>query len=80
MRKRQKEDYFYIDEFHKKKVKDYMVNEKIDQAIRDELLLVCDQNHMLWMPGYRISAYYKVSKETQRVLQLTYVGGTKDGR
>ena len=57
-----------------------MVNEKIDRAIRDELLLVCEGNHMVWMPGYRISAYYKVNNETERVLELSYVGGTKDGR
>ena len=71
VRNRQKEDYFYIDEFHKKRVKDYMVNEKIDRAIRDELLLICDGNHMLWMPGYRISSYYKVNHKTQRILELS---------
>ena len=71
VRNRQKEDYFYIDEFHKKRVKDYMVNEKIDRAIRDELLLICDGNHMLWMPGYRISSYYKVNHKTQWILELS---------
>ena len=71
MRNRQKDDYFYIDECHKKKVKDYMVNEKIDRAIRDELLLVCEDNHMVWLPGYRISAFYKVSNETKRILELS---------
>ena len=71
MRNRQKEDYLYIDECHKKKVKDYMVNEKIDRAVRDELLLVCEGNHMVWLPGYRISAYYKVSNETKRILELS---------
>ena len=72
VRNRQKEDYFYIDEFHKKKVKDYMVNEKIDWAIRDKLLLVCEDNHMIWMPDYRISAYYKVNNETQTILELSW--------
>ena len=71
VRNRQKDDYFYIDECHKKKVKDYMVNEKIDRAIRDELLLVCEDNHMVWLPGYRISAFYKVSNETKRILELS---------
>ena len=80
VRNREGADYFYIDEHHKKLVKDYMVNEKIDRAVRDELLLVCEGNHMVWMPGYRISAYYKVNNETERVLELSYVGGTKDGR
>ena len=80
VRNRQKDDYFYIDESHKKRVKDYMVNEKIDRAERDELLLICEGNHMIWMPGYRISAYYKVNQETKRVLELAYLGGTKDGR
>ena len=79
VRNRDGSDYFYIDDHHKKRVKDYMVNEKIDQVKRDKLFLICDDHHMVWMPGYRISAYYKVDDKTKKILELSYVGGTKDG-
>lgn len=80
VRNRSASDYFYFDDCHKKMVKDYMVNEKIDRVQRDKIFLICEENHMIWMPGYRISAYYKVNNETERVLELSYVGETKDGR
>ncbi|MBO6015765.1 MAG: tRNA lysidine(34) synthetase TilS [Lachnospiraceae bacterium] len=78
VRNRRVSDYFYIDQSHTKTVKDYMINEKIRQEHREKLYLICEDHHMLWMPGYRISAYYKVSDETKKVLELTY-GGTENG-
>jgi len=79
VRSRKVSDYFYIDERHTKTVKDYMINEKIRQGQREKLCLICEDHHMLWMPGYRISAYYKISGDTRRVLELTYIGGIRDG-
>lgn len=81
VRTRRISDYFYIDDLHTQKCKDYMINEKIKQSDRDKLCLVCLDHHMLWMPGYRISAFYKVCQDTKQVLELTYqdAGGTKDG-
>ncbi|MBR1691365.1 MAG: tRNA lysidine(34) synthetase TilS [Lachnospiraceae bacterium] len=80
VRNRRVSDYFYIDDAHTKTVKDYMINEKIKKEEREQLFLICEDHHMLWMPGYRISAYYKISQKTENVLELVYLGGTKDGR
>ena len=79
VRSRRVSDYFYIDDTHTKTVKDYMINEKIKKSERDSLCLICLDHHMLWMPGYRISAYYKIRPETKQVLELTYLGGEEDG-
>lgn len=64
-------DYITCDvALHKKSVQDYMVNEKIPVNDRDRKWLLADGNHVLWMPGYRISEYYKISKNTKRILRI----------
>ncbi|MCM1551066.1 MAG: tRNA lysidine(34) synthetase TilS [Butyrivibrio sp.] len=53
-----------------KKLKDYMVTEKIPAAKRERLLVLAEGSHVLWLVGYRISEYYKVGENTKRVLQV----------
>ncbi len=55
-----------------KKLKDYMITEKILPQKRDNLPLLAEGNHILWLVGYRISEYYKVTTETQNILQVCY--------
>ncbi len=51
-------------------LKDYMVTEKIPRQDRDCIPLLADGEHILWVVGYRISEYYKVSENTKRILQV----------
>ncbi len=53
-----------------KKLKDYMVTEKIPTDERDKIPLLAVDSHVLWLIGYRISEYYKVCENTKRVLQV----------
>ena len=79
IRKRQNGDYLVIDDAgHRQKLKSYLVNSKIPRAQRDELLLLADGSHVMWVIGYRISDYYKVDEHTQRVLEVRYDGGKED--
>ncbi len=55
-----------------KKLKDYMIAEKIPKKRRDELPLVAVDNHILWLVGYRISEYYKVEENTKNILQVCF--------
>ena len=55
-----------------KKIKDYMISEKIPKRQREELPLLAEGNHVLWLVGYRISEYYKVETSTKRILQVQY--------
>ena len=55
-----------------KKMKDYMIDEKIPARLRDRISLPADGEHVLWVPGYRISEYYKVDLSTGRILQISY--------
>lgn len=72
LRRRQQGDYFcFNDKGQKKSLKEYFIHEKIPSTMRDEISLIADGNHILWIIGYRISAYYKVTKETKKIVQMT---------
>ncbi len=59
-------------ELRHKKLKDYMIDMKISPERRDTIALLAEGKHVLWLPGYRISEYYKVSEDTKTVLQVSY--------
>lgn len=71
LRVRQSGDYMTInDREQKKSLKEYFINEKIPASIRSEIPLIADGNHILWAIGYRISAYYKVTPKTRKIVQM----------
>ena len=76
VRTRQTGDYLTIrgktDLCHKK-LKDYMVTEKIPQDTRDKIFVIAEENHVLWLAGYRISEHYKVTINTKKILQVQWV-------
>lgn len=75
-RTREKGDYFAIHgNQSRKKLKDYMIDEKIPRNRREEIYVLADGSHILWVPGYRISEYYKITKETKHILQVQSGGG-----
>lgn len=55
-----------------KKLKDYFIDEKIPSAERDNILLLADGNHILWVVGYRISESAKVTEETKQIFTVTF--------
>ncbi|MDE7020295.1 MAG: tRNA lysidine(34) synthetase TilS [Lachnospiraceae bacterium] len=70
-RTRKTGDYLTIDNaLRKKTVKEYMINEKIPKMQRERIYLLADGQHIVWIPGYRISQYYKVNENTKRILQV----------
>lgn len=79
LRNRKQGDYLTINQqFSRKLLKDYFINEKINQEERDHILLLANDNHILWVIGYRMSEYYKVTKKTKRILQVQFLGGIED--
>ena len=46
-----------------------MIDEKIPADKRDEIALLADVDHFMWIIGRRISSYYKIGPDTRRVLQ-----------
>ena len=72
LRFRQSGDYLTInDQGQKKSLKEYFINEKVPVSVRGEIPMIADGKHILWVVGYRISAYYKVTAKTQKIVQMT---------
>lgn len=76
LRHRQNGDSIIIDEQGRRtKLKDYLINEKIPVQDRDKLWLLCDEEEIIWIIGLRISEFYKIEADTQRVLHIEVTGG-----
>ena len=76
LRTRETGDFLEINKDHQKKsLQDYLVNEKVPKNERDLVMLLCCESHVLWVVGKRISEYYKVTKETKKVLKVQVCGG-----
>ena len=79
LRTRRQGDYLMVrEDGARKSLQDYFVNEKIPKSERDTLKILADGQHILWVPGRRISAYYKVTKETKQILEV-HIGGRANG-
>lgn len=71
-RTRRSGDYLTIDDnFSKKSLKKYMIEEKIPANRRDSMPVLADGNHIIWVPGGRISTYYRVTEQTKVILEVT---------
>ena len=74
LRTREPGDYFQLDELgHRQKLKDYWINEKVPKSVRDQTLLLADGKHILWIFGGRISAHYKITESTNKVLEVQFM-------
>lgn len=73
LRNRMPGDYLMIDDKgNRKKLKEYFINEKIPREERDNVLLLADGSHIVWIIGHRISSYYKVTDTTSKILKVEY--------
>ena len=72
-------DYFMLSSGGRKTLKAFMIDEKIPREQRDRILLLAEGSHILWIVGYRISEYYKVTDDTEHILQVRLEGGNTHG-
>lgn len=73
IRRRRPGDYFCIDQSgHRKKLKQYLIEEKIPSGRRDSLWLLCQEACIVWLIGGRISEGYKVFHDTAYILEVCY--------
>ncbi len=80
VRTRQPGDYITIGGGGRKSVKSFLIDEKVPRQQRDRILLLAEGHHVLWIVGYRISEYYKVTDDTKEVLQVRADKGEDNGR
>ena len=73
IRTRMTGDYLTIGQDEKKKkLKNYLIDEKVPASDRDRMLVLADGSHIIWVTGMRISQHYKIDKATRRVLKIEY--------
>ena len=63
----------------RKSLQDYLVNAKVPRDKRDELWLLADGSHILWVIGLRISMAYRVTETTENILEV-HLEEIADGR
>ncbi|WP_432626405.1 tRNA lysidine(34) synthetase TilS [Brotaphodocola sp.] len=80
VRFREEGDYLSIPGGKRKTAARYMIDEKIPRHLRDQIPLLAEGSHVLWVIGYRISEYYKITDDTKTVLEVTLDGGERNGR
>ena len=73
IRYRQNGDYLTLSGGGKKKLRRYMIDEKIQENERDRIPVLADGDHVLWVVGYRISDYYKITDETEHILEAEVI-------
>lgn len=54
----------------RKQLSKFMTDSKIPHSKRDEMYLLADGSEILWVPGYRMSAGYKVRGDTRNILSV----------
>ena len=77
IRTRQTGDYLTIADGRggmiRKSLKSYFIDQKIPREERDRLPILAEDDHVLWVVGYRISEYYKVTENTKRILKVQLI-------
>ena len=80
VRTRRTGDYLILPSGGSKTIARYMIDEKIPKEKREQILLLAEGSHVLWVVGFRISEYYKIEEHTENILQVTCDGGKDYGR
>jgi tRNA(Ile)-lysidine synthase len=60
-----------------KKLKDFFIDEKIPRAMRDRVLILSDDEDILWVVGYRMDDRFKVTADTKKKLTVMAVGESR---
>ncbi len=79
LRTRQTGDYITIRGGGRKSLKSFLIDEKVPRRQRDQIPLLAEGSHVLWIIGYRISEYYKVTETTKEILQVQAYRGEEHG-
>lgn len=81
IRTRKMGDYVTLDKKgNKQKLKQYFINEKIPREERDNILLIAEGSHILWIVGYRMNSAYQINEHTKNILKIEMNKGEKDER
>lgn len=57
----------------RQKLKSYFINEKVPKEKRDRILLIAEEEQIVWIPGMRMSAAYQIGDQTTKILKIKIV-------
>ena len=73
LRYRKPGDYIVIDkDGHKKKIKQYFIDNKVPNDKREDMIMLALGNNIVWIPGMRDSAAFRIDEKTNRVMMLKW--------
>ena len=61
-----------------KSLKKFYIDEKIPQERRKEILVLKDEESVLWVVGFRVSEIHKITDDTKMALQVNISGGRNE--
>ena len=80
-RTRRSGDYIVVNSAGgRKKLKDYLIDEKVPRGLRDRLPVLASGSHIYWVTGSRIGEDCKVTEQTKRILEAEIVPPEMPGR
>ena len=53
-----------------KKVKDIFIDLKVPVENRNEVPILCFDNEIAWLVGYKVSESFKITKETKNIIKI----------
>ena len=53
-----------------RKLSDFFIDLKLSSDLKKEIPIVCKDDQIIWIAGYRLDEEYKVSKETKKYYKL----------
>ncbi len=56
-----------------KKVKEYLIDEKVNLFDKENLFILCDTKNIIWLIGNRLDGRYQVSTGSQAILRMEYL-------
>lgn len=65
-------DYFFpLGMRNRKKISDFLINEKVSLAEKDSLTVLESNGEIIWVVGQRIDDRYKVTVKTKRIIKIS---------
>ncbi|MEG0297134.1 MAG: tRNA lysidine(34) synthetase TilS [Clostridium sp.] len=56
-----------------KKVKDIFINSKVPKDYRETVPIVCFDDKIAWIVGYKVSEEYKVTQKTKTIIKIRFI-------
>jgi tRNA(Ile)-lysidine synthase len=58
---------------HRRKLSDFFIDLKLSTALKKEIPIVCNNKQIIWIAGYRLDDYFKITDSTQLFYRLELV-------